>query len=311
MDDIRQALAPLGPGGALAQSTAVRRRWKRFGVAAGLGALGGLGASWWLGGRLTAPRNAPVGPKPEDFELEDVEFACASNDRVCGWWRAGERGKGAVVLLHALRDNRRHMLERQRLLAEHGIGSLALDLRAHGESRGRRITFGLQESEDAHAAVRFAREKSAGEKVGAVGFSLGGAATLLGAQPVEVDALVLEAVYPSLVEAIEARIAMRMGKLPAKLLAPLLVAQVRPRLGAPIAALRPIDGIGKLRSPVLVAGGTSDPKTPLAHTERLFAAAREPKELWRVDGAGHDDLLEHDPAGYRERVVGFLRRHLS
>jgi pimeloyl-ACP methyl ester carboxylesterase len=286
------------------------RKLRRLGLAAGLGALGGLGASWWLGGRLTAPANAPVGPKPADLELEDVEFGDGAA-RVRGWFRRGERGRGAVVLLHPMSGDRRAMLDRARLLAAHGIGALAVDLRAHGETRGRRITFGLAEAEDAHAAVEYARERSANERIGAIGYSLGGASALLGRAPVAVDALVLEAVYPSLADAIEARIAMRLGRFAGRLLAPLFAAQVRPRLGAPLSALRPIEAIRRLASPVLVAGGARDPKTPFRQTERLFAAAPQPKELWRVEGAGHEDFLARDPAGYRERVLGFLRRYLG
>ena len=288
----------------------MRRHARKLGFAIGLGALGGLGVSWWLGGRLTAPANAPVGPKPPDLELDDVEFE-SGRARVRGWWQRGKPGGGAVVLLHPMGDNRRAMLDRARLLAREGIGSLLVDLRAHGETRGSRITFGLRESEDAHAAVRFARERSDGEKIAALGFSLGGASTLLGAQPIAVDALVLEAVYPSLAEAIEARIAMRLGAVGSRILAPLFVAQIRPRLGSPISALRPIEGIRRLTSPVLVAGGSHDLKTPFAHTERLFAAAPEPKELWKVEGAEHEDFLARDPNGYRERVLGFLKRHLG
>jgi len=104
---------------------------------------------------------------------------------------------------------------------------------------------------------------------------------------------------------------MRLGLLVAKLLTPLLVLQVRPRLGASLAALRPIDGIRRIHGPLLLAAGTRDPKTPLHQSRRLFAAAPEPKELWEVEGAGHEDFLEADPEGYRQRVVDrFLLRHL-
>lgn len=286
-----------------------KRQWRRLGFAAGLGGAGLVGASWWLGGRLTRPANAKIGERPTDLELEDVELE-SGTARVHGWWRKGERGRGAVVLLHPMGNDRRSMLDRARLLAERGIGALLVDLRAHGETHGSRITFGLRESEDAATAVDFARRASDGGKVGAVGYSLGGASALLGARPLPVDALVLEAVYPSLVEAIEARIAMRTGRLTSKLLAPLFLAQVRPRIGAAAGSLRPIDGIRRVTSPVLVAGGSHDPKTPFAQTERLYRAASEPKELWRVEGATHEDFLARDPVGYRERVLGFLERWL-
>jgi len=290
----------------------VSRRAGKIGIGlAGLGGVGLLGTSWWLGGRLTAPAHAEIGPPPADFPAEVIEIPIPRSAPVHGWWRGGEPGAGVVVLLHALRDDRRAMLRRARLLAEAGVGTLLVDLRGHGETVGRRISFGLAEAVDAHAAVAFARARAAGERLGAIGFSLGGASALLGSSPIDVDALVLEAVYPSLVEAIEARIAMRLGRGLAKLLTPLLVAQVRPRLGAPLAALRPIDGIRRLRGPVLVAAGTRDPKTPLHQSRRLFAAAPEPKELWEVEGAAHEDFLDAEPEGYRRRVLdGFLRPRL-
>jgi fermentation-respiration switch protein FrsA (DUF1100 family) len=284
----------------------------RLGGAAGVvGGVGLLGASWWLGGRLTAPMPAAVGPCPEDFPAEDVEFANERGERVRGWWRPGSPGAGCALLLHPLSYDRRAMLSRARLLAESGIGTLLIDLCGHGESRGQRVTFGFAESADARAAASYARERAPGERLGAIGLSLGGAAALLGPRPIAADALVLEAVYPTLAEAIESRIALRLGRFLAKLLTPLLVAQVKPRLGVSIGALRPIAALRKLRSPILVAAGTADPKTPFAQSLRFYEAAPHPKELWAVEGAGHDDFLAADPGGYRARIGGFLRRHLG
>jgi fermentation-respiration switch protein FrsA (DUF1100 family) len=281
-----------------------------LGLAAGFGSAGLLGASWWLGARLCEPAPAEIGAAPDDFPLQCVEFPNERGERVRGWWRPGERGAGVALLLHPLRKDRRSMLSRARMLAERGIGSLLVDLRGHGESVAERITFGWSESADARAAVAFARERRADEALGAIGFSLGGAAALLGPGPIRVDALVLEAVFPSLAEAIETRVAARLGGFLAKILAPLLVAQIRPRLGVPAHALRPIAALRKLRSPVLIATGTADDLTPPAQSRRMFEAAPEPKEYWEVDGVGHDDFCEFDPRGYRERVGGFLARHL-
>ena len=53
---------------------------------------------------------------------------------------------------------------------------------------------------------------------------------LVGPQPLRVDALVLESVSPTLEEAIDNRLAIRPGPLGPPL-APLLTAQLRPRLG--------------------------------------------------------------------------------
>jgi fermentation-respiration switch protein FrsA (DUF1100 family) len=45
--------------------------------------------------------------------------------------------------------------------------------------------------------------------------------------------------------------------------------------------------------PVLVVHGDADEVVPYPHAERLFAAAREPKELVRIPGGRHQ--LRRDP----------------
>jgi fermentation-respiration switch protein FrsA (DUF1100 family) len=54
-----------------------------------------------------------------------------------------------------------------------------------------------------------------------------------------------------------------------------------------------------------VAGAT-DRHTTVADTEALFAAARQPKELWMIPNAAHVDYLERTGDAYRSRVLGFV-----
>jgi hypothetical protein len=65
------------------------------------------------------------------------------------------------------------------------------------------------------------------QRVGVIGISLGGAATVLTAPPLELDAAVFEAVYPSIDRAVVNRLSMRVGPL-APLPAPLLLLLMRP-----------------------------------------------------------------------------------
>jgi fermentation-respiration switch protein FrsA (DUF1100 family) len=105
-------------------------------------------------------------------------------------------------------------------------------------------------------------------------------------------------------------VALRVGSL-SRVLSPLLLFQLKPRLGIGVDDLRPIDSIGSMRCPVLVLAGTADHHTTEAQTRALFAAANDPKELWLVPGASHDDLLRFDAVGYARHVVGFLNRYLA
>jgi len=56
--------------------------------------------------------------------------------------------------------------------------------------------------------------------------------------------------------------------------------------------------------------GSRDRHTTLAESEELFRAAVQPKRLWVVQGARHEDFLSADLAGYASEVVGFLREYL-
>ena len=103
---------------------------------------------------------------------------------------------------------------------------------------------------------------------------------------------------------------MRVGAL-SRVLAPLLLLQLKPLLGVGVDELRPIESIRQLHCPVLILSGTADRHTTEAQTRALFAAANEPKELWLVQGASHDDLFRFDKSGYAAHVLGFLDRHLA
>lgn len=201
------------------------------------------------------------------------------------------------------------MLSRARLLVRHGFSVLLIDLQAHGETPGSAITLGGRESADARSALAWLRQQRPPRRVGVIGCSLGGAAVLLGPQPSGFDAAVFEAVYPRVGRAIENRIRLRVGVL-APVLTPLLLVQLRPRLDVSASELQPIRHIGRLGSPVLIVAGSDDRHTTLEESQELFQAAAEPKELWVVHGARHQDFLSFDPGGYESAVVGFLTRYL-
>jgi fermentation-respiration switch protein FrsA (DUF1100 family) len=125
----------------------------------------------------------------------------------------------------------------------------------------------------------------------------------------ELDALVLESVYPTIVDAVEDRLTARLGTA-GQWLAPLLLVQLPLRLGLSVDALRPVQAITTVSAPVLVAAGLEDRSTRWPETERLFAAAPAPKLLWPVAGAGHVDLHAFDTPAYEARVGPWLHARL-
>jgi len=231
-----------------------------------------------------------------------------SGAQISGWHLQPLSSHGVVVLVHGIHESRRAMLERARRLFERGYATVLIDLQAHGESTGDTITLGYRERHDVRVAVAYARKEHPGAPVGLIGVSLGGAAALLSGT-LHVDALVVESVYPEIGRAIHNRVAARLGSI-AGVPTWLLLLQLKPRLGIAPSDLRPIDQIADAGCPILVISGSEDRHTPASEAEELYAAAREPKEFWLVEGAGHEDLHAFSRVDYETRVLGFLDRHL-
>jgi len=61
--------------------------------------------------------------------------------------------------------------------------------------------------------------------------------------------------------------------------------------------------------PLLIVHGDQDLFFPVDHAEQIFAAAREPKELWIVPGFGHAETATR-PA-LLDRIAGWLTARTS
>ena len=261
------------------------------------------------GSALSAPAPQHVGDLPDNLNGSSVEFQSNSGSTIHGWYIPGQRGAGAIVLMHGVRSNRLSMVERARFLSHEGYSVLLFDFQAHGESPGDHITFGYLESEDAKAAIDFIRNAAPGERIGVIGESMGGAASLLASPPLNVNSMVIEMVYPTINDAVADRLTTHLGRW-AKVLSPLLLVQLKPRLGISADNLRPIDHVGKLTMPKLFIAGANDQHTTLAESRKIFEMASEPKEFWVVPGAAHVDLHNAARVEYEQRVVDFFKRTL-
>lgn len=287
-----------------AQRRRFREQVREYGVVAGI--------AGWSGCLLTRPAKNAELASPSALPVRPVSFQSRSGSTIRAWLLAGSPGVGAVVLLHGVGGNRSSMVARARFLHRAGYTVLLPDFQAHGESAGSRITFGALESFDAEASLAFVRGCRGVERVGVIGVSMGGAAALLGSDPLRADAYVLESVYPNIRQALEGRLKVWLGPLGVlnRLFAARLMEGVSADIGIGEAALRPIDRIGSLGAPVFVIAGTRDAYTPLRESRALFEHACTPKDFWAVEGARHEDLHAYAGERYEQRVGEFLARHL-
>lgn len=268
--------------------------------------------TFWLTARMVAPVQTAAHQLPADLPFNPVRLRSKSGDTLSAWYLDAQGQCATLLLLHAVRGDKRTMLRRARFLSEVGYGVMLMDFRAHGASGGSHITFGDLERGDVSAALAFLAEQRPDRTVGVIGFSLGGVSALLSEDSQRFDALILEAVYTSFEKAVANRVRLHAGDLGplGDALAWLVLRTLDLRYGIAADDLRPIDRIPEVDTPVLIIAGEEDRHTTPEDSRRLFEAALEPKKLWQVEGAGHVDFHRHAPAIYEERVLSFLAKHL-
>jgi uncharacterized protein len=201
----------------------------------------------------------------------------------------------AVLLIHGYSSRKEDLADTMgRALLPHRIASLAIDLPLHGtrrdpvELQAARNPLGMTRlwrlaGKESRLAVRYlqARREIDRDRVAVSGYSLGSfLAVLLAAEEPAVRALVVAAG----------------GDLPA---------------GTPFSAMArmvadPLRAVGRLAGrPLLMVHGRRDRTVLPEQAERLFAAAREPKEIRWWD-SGH-----YLPQAASEETAAWLARHLA
>jgi uncharacterized protein len=267
-------------------------------------------AIWLVGWLLVHPAKHNIGAPPADLPVRSVAIPDTAGMPIQGWFVPGAEHHGAVLLLHGVRADRRSMIDRARFLHAAGYSVLLIDFQASGESPGLAITFGYREADDVKASLRYLHQRSPGERIGIVGTSMGGAATILGEPDVDADAVVLEQVYPTIQQALEDRLTIYLGPT-GRWLAPVMLATLHAHIGVYPDELRPIDHIGHLAMPKLLIVGDRDRHTTIAESYAMFHAATAPKELWVIHGAEHVDLCRYGGAAYQQYVLNFFRKWLN
>lgn len=268
-----------------------------------------LACTWLAGELLSRPARRTLGAPPPALQGQTIALRTDTGEAVAGWAADGRPGGGAVLLLHGVRSDRRQMLDRAQWLHREGYAVVLIDLPAHGESSGDRITFGQRESAGVQAALAEMARRWPRERIGVIGVSLGAASAVLAPALPGVKALVLESMYPTIDDATRNRLRHVLGP-PGAMLTPALLWQLPLRAGVSPGALRPIDHMATLPAPVLILGGAVDAHTTPAETMRLQAATGPTARMWLVPGAAHVDLHGWTRTDYERRVGAFLQEHL-
>jgi uncharacterized protein len=234
---------------------------------------------------LYYPERLPVDMPPPRYAAgaREVWLDTADGERMHALYWPAPVDRPTLLFLHGNAGNVYGWAAIRGELEALDAGLLLLDYRGYGKSTGAPSEEGLVL--DARAALEWLEAAGVpAARVIVTGKSLGGGVATALALERTFMGLVLESTFTSI---------------------PAVASKLFPFL--PVGQLMPdrypsSERVARAGCPVFVIHGDRDELIPLSEGEALFEAAAEPKALWRVPGAGHNDVSWRAGPEYGRRL---------
>jgi hypothetical protein len=265
-------------------------------LGAGLPAAVAVGLGAWAQQRFErrstfVPDRYPNGiwnPRPHGLPAVDVWFESLDGTNLHGWWIPHRRARATLLYCHGNSGSIAHQIGAMRFLRRLRANLFVFDYRGYGRSGGRPSEAGLYR--DVRAAWRQVVDVlgQARSSVLLFGHSLGGAVAVDCALEHAPAGLIVQSSFTDMRQAARA------------------VFPTSPVHWMARSRFRSIDKVARLETPKLFVHGDADGTLPVVMSERLHAAAADPKELYVVRGAGHNDVYRHGGPAYQRRLGRFI-----
>ena len=257
-------------------------------------------------------------PSDVGLEYEEVTFPSkVDNLTLRGWWINGSSKKRCIILVHGGEKHRADpyigTLSVAKDLTQRGYSLLLFDMRARGESDGKRSSVGYYERRDLLGAIDYVTSRGMSpDSIGILGFSLGGAVAILVAGSNGLDIpVVSDSSFADLPKLIERESSKRID-LPSKFNFGWMW-MTKATYGIDLGEIRPIKAVSKLKpDKVMIIHGAADEIVPATDAHLLHAATNNGnKGLWIVPEASHIRAYKTNPQEYISKVAGFFDRTLN
>ena len=315
-------------------AAATRRRHRRWGVGVALiaaaWAIASRGCANWVAHALVDAPNA-YRASDEVINLDNTALPEGVNEHLridvgpsvaslSAWIMDPKSGVGSderltpratILLLHGIRDSKESQLGFGRALAAAGYRAVLIDLRGHGRSSGRWMTYGVTEARDLSQVLDHlqASGRLAGP-VGVLGSSYGGSIGLqLAGIDSRVKAVVAIAPFSHVRDLI--RCYARQMNLSWLLTDQEIDEGFRKACELTACDLDRIDSAesaARSTAHVLLIHGRDDVNIPCAHSQRIAAAAGDRAELMLLEGEDHMSIFRDERGVMRDAALDWFAR---
>lgn len=219
-------------------------------------------------------------------QVEDANFQAADGTRLHGWLLAHDNPRAVVLFAHGNAGNLSHRLPMiLKLKEQHRVSIMVFDYRGYGYSEGTPNEQGILQDARAARAWLADRCNIAQTDIVLMGRSLGGGVMVDLAAKDGARGLILESCFSSLPDVA----AYHYPWFPVRLL-------MRNRLDA-------AEKIADYHGPLLQSHGDADSIIPYRLGRRLFEAANEPKQWFKIPKGHHNDS---QPRKYYQALEKFF-----
>ena len=250
-------------------------------------------------------------PDEQGLSYEDTNFTTKDGFQIPGWYMPAENSSKAVILVHGRGANRTEGMRYASALINAGFNVLTIDMRHPRQSPEIISTMGFHEQKDVIAAVDFLEQQKKINDIGVMGFSMGGATSVLAmANDQRIKAGVFNSAIAN-VEDVLSEGGQRLYGLPKYPLIPVVMQMFSWRGDIDLDRLHAEDLIAEIAPrPIYIMHGTADKTVDYHHGTDLYQRAKEPKQFWKVDNGEHTQLWQADREKAESSVVTFFQKNL-
>ncbi|GER88868.1 alpha/beta hydrolase [Dictyobacter vulcani] len=291
--------------------------WGSLGGSAGILAVI-IGVGLYIVETLTRPKRLATfalytfSPFELGIPAEDVTFPSLHNDyQVNGWYVPHPGATTTIVVSPGYRGSRSDVLGLCALLWKAGHNVLVFEYYGHGTVVGMPVTLGYREINDFLGAVAYAKQRAPEARLGAVGYSMGAAVSIMGtARSPEIEALVADSAFATHRRVVEFAVS-RTLHLPFIIFEWVTDLILWLRAGYRFNQVEPLRDIARISPrPVMIIHGMKDTIVDPHDAPLLYKAAGEPRELWLVQDVEHCGAYFFDRVEYMRRVNEFFDVYL-
>lgn len=190
-----------------------------------------------------------------------------------------------------------------------GFNTLLVDQRAHGDSEGCSISFGVIERFDVITWCNYCTNRFPKAKIYLAGVSMGAASVIMAAEldlPSNVKGIIADCSYSSQKEVI--KLSCKNMKVPPSLAYPFITLGGKLFGKFDINVRTPLEAIPNAKVPILLIQGQADEIVPCEMAYEMANAAPSKAELHTFNKASHGISYIVDPIRYKQLAIDFINK---